>query len=161
ALVLIQRCPACFGGVAFGRDLSEGGDIHVVTDGNFHHWHRRSAGHSPHFYDTSYFLPKAQVDAICRHILRSRKSPPKPHKSSVPHEAIDQCENSYEAADDKKQRSSMDGLDDTGVMALICRRDIPLLSANVDTPGEQQMHAYGHEWACHRQFPLEEAPQRP
>ncbi|KAG2744422.1 hypothetical protein P692DRAFT_201808444 [Suillus brevipes Sb2] len=123
ASVLIQRCPACFGGVAFGRDLREGGDVHVATDGNFHHRHRRSAGDSPHFYNTSYFLPKAQVDAIGHHILRSRKSPPRLHKSSVPHEAIDQCENSYEAADGKKQKSSMDSFDDT------------------DTPGEQQKYA--------------------
>jgi hypothetical protein len=82
-----------------------------------------------------------QVDAIGHHILRSRKSPPRLHKSSVPHEAIDQCENSYEAADGKKQKSSMDSFDDTGVMALICRHDIPLFFANIDTPGEQQKYA--------------------
>ncbi|KAG1722589.1 uncharacterized protein EDB91DRAFT_1255981 [Suillus paluster] len=95
-------------------------------------------GDSPHFYDTSYFLPKVQVNTISHHILQSRKSPPKPHKSSVPHEAIDQCENSYEVADGKKQKSLMDSFDDTGVMALICRHDIPLFFANIDTPGEQQ-----------------------
>ncbi|KAG2092828.1 uncharacterized protein F5147DRAFT_821605 [Suillus discolor] len=141
ASILTQRCPACFGGIAFGQDLSEGGDIHVATDGNFHHWHRRSAGDSPHFYDTSYFLPKAQVDTIDHRILRSRKSPPRLHKSLVPHDAIDKCENSYEAADGKKQKSSMDSFDDTGVMALICRHDIPLFFANIDTPGEQQKYA--------------------
>ncbi|KAG1745519.1 uncharacterized protein EDB91DRAFT_1236381 [Suillus paluster] len=131
---------ACWDWLAFGRDLSEGGDIHVATDGNFHHWHRRSAGDSPHFYDTSYFLSKAQVNAIGDHILRSCKSPPRQHKSSVPHEAIDQCESSYEAADGKKQKSSMDSFDDTGVMALICRHNIPLFLANIDTPGEQQKY---------------------
>ncbi|KAG1837541.1 hypothetical protein F4604DRAFT_1692187 [Suillus subluteus] len=117
------RCPACFGGVVFGRKLEEGGDIHVATDGNFHHRHRCSAGNSPHFYDPSYFLPKAQVD-----------STPKLHAPPVPHEAIDLCENSYEAADGKKQKAAMDSFDDTGVMALICRHDIPLFFANIDTP---------------------------
>ncbi|KAG2087542.1 uncharacterized protein F5147DRAFT_790688 [Suillus discolor] len=169
ATIPLQRCPACFGRVSFGRQLEEGGDIHVATDGNFHHRHRRSAGDSPHFYDPSYFLPKAQVDDIGHHIDRSRKSAPKPHAPLVPHEAIDLCENSYEATDGKKQKAAMDSFDDTGVMALICRHDIPLFFANIDTPGEQQkyaynilpeamtkrlrfattaMHAYGHEWSC-------------
>lgn len=141
AAILLQRCPACFGGVVFGRKLEEGGDIHVATDGNFHHRHWRSAGDSPHFYDPSYFLPKAQVDAIGRHIDRTRKSAPKPHAPLVPHEAIDLCENSYEAANGKKQKAAMDSFDDTGVMALICRHDIPLFFANIDTPGEQQKYA--------------------
>lgn len=34
----------------------------------------------------------------------------------------------------------MDSFDDTGVMALICRHDIPLFLANIDTPGEQQKY---------------------
>ncbi|KAG2125361.1 uncharacterized protein EDB93DRAFT_1244054 [Suillus bovinus] len=141
ATILLQRCPACFGGVSFGRKLEEGGDIHVATDGNFHHRHRRSAGDSPHFYDPTYFLPKAQVDDIGRHINRSRKSTPKLHAPLVPHEAIDLCENSYEAADGMKQKAAMDSFDDTGIMALICRHDIPLFFANIDTPGEQQKYA--------------------
>ncbi|KAI6045221.1 hypothetical protein EDC04DRAFT_2925069 [Pisolithus marmoratus] len=74
--------------------------------------HRRSAGDSPSFYEPSYFLPKAQRT-----------------KSIVPDEAIDQCEASYEAADGQKQKASMDGFDDTGLMALIY------------TPGEQQKYS--------------------
>lgn len=35
----------------------------------------------------------------------------------------------------------MDSFDDTGVMALICRHDIPLFFANIDSPGEQQKYA--------------------
>jgi hypothetical protein len=127
----------------FGRPLSEGGDIHVATDGNFHHRHRRSAGDCPQFYDPSYFLPKAQVDKIGRRILSQRKHAPKTRSSLVPDEAIlvDQCENSYEAADGKKQKAAMDSFDDTGVMVLICRHDIPLFFANIDSPGEQQKYA--------------------
>ncbi|KAI5981055.1 hypothetical protein EDC04DRAFT_2916960 [Pisolithus marmoratus] len=122
--ILIQQCPACFGGVLFGTSLDKGGDIHVAMDGNFHHCHRRSAGDSPSFYEPSYFLPKAQRT-----------------KSIVPDEAIDQCEASYEAMDGQKQKASTDGFDDTGLMALICRHDIPLFFANIDTPGEQQKYS--------------------
>lgn len=35
----------------------------------------------------------------------------------------------------------MDKFDDGGVMALICRHDIPLFLANIDTPGEQQKYS--------------------
>ncbi|KAG2356293.1 hypothetical protein BDR07DRAFT_1282585 [Suillus spraguei] len=141
ASILMQRCPACFGGVSFGRPLSEGGDIHVATDGNFHHRHRRSAGDCPRFYTPSYFLPKSQVDSVGSRILTQRKRPPKIRASLVPDEAIDQCEHSYEAADGKKQKAAMDSFDDTGIMALICRHDIPLFFANIDSPGEQQKYA--------------------
>ncbi|KAG1740564.1 hypothetical protein EDD22DRAFT_982220 [Suillus occidentalis] len=153
--ILMQRCPACFAGVVFGRPLSEGGDIH------------------------------AQVDEVRHRIQSLCKCAPKKHTSAVPDEAIDQCEHSYEAADGKKQKAAMDLFDDTGVMALICWHDIPLFFANIDSPGEQQkyaeanvialydvgcydilpslvtsrlrfattaMHAYSHEWACQLKY---------
>ncbi|KAG1722047.1 uncharacterized protein EDB91DRAFT_1274740, partial [Suillus paluster] len=113
-------------------------DIHVATDGNFHHRHRRSAGDCPRFYEPTYFLSKQFVDAVGRRINAQRKRPAKAHAPLVPDEAIDLCENAYEAADGKKQKAAMDSFDDTGIMALICRHDIPLFFANIDTPGEQQ-----------------------
>jgi hypothetical protein len=81
------------------------------------------------------------VDDVGRRILSLRKRPPKKHTLTVPDEAIDQCEHSYEAADGKKQKAAMDSFDDTGVMALICRHDIPLFFANIDSPGEQQKYS--------------------
>ncbi|KAF8131913.1 hypothetical protein EV363DRAFT_1449621 [Boletus edulis] len=53
----------------------------------------------------------------------------------------DSCEASYEAADGKKQKTCMESFDDTGIMALICRHDIPLFFANIDSPGEQQKYS--------------------
>lgn len=35
----------------------------------------------------------------------------------------------------------MDKFDDSGMMALVCRHDIPLFLANIDTPGEQQKYS--------------------
>ena len=109
-------------------------------DSNFHHRHCQSASDSPPFYDPVYFLPKSQVDAIGAHIEKQRKTLPKVRKALVPDEAIDSCESSYEAADGKKQKASMDTFDDTGVMALICHHDIPLFFANIDSPSEQQKY---------------------
>lgn len=141
ASILIQHCPACFGSIAFGRTLTDGGDIHVAMDGNFHHQHRRSAGDSPAFYNPAYFLPKSQVDAMGIHIGQQWKKPSKPWKTTVPDEAIDSCKSSYEATDGKKQKASMENFDDTGLMAIICCHDIPLFFANIDSPGEQQKYS--------------------
>jgi hypothetical protein len=125
----------------YGRPTDGGGDIHVATDGNFHHRHRRSAGDCPRFYNPTYFLPKLFVDEVGRQIDAQRKRSPKARNPIVPDEAIDQCEGAHEAADGKKQKAAMDSFDDTGVMALICRHDIPLFFANVDSPGEQQKYS--------------------
>ncbi|KAG1777166.1 hypothetical protein EV702DRAFT_1103447 [Suillus placidus] len=133
APLLVQRCPACFAGILHGRPTDEGGDIHVAMDGNFHH-------HCPSFYNPTYFIPKSFVDTIWRHIDMQCKCPAKSHVPLVPDEAVDQCENAYEAADGKKQKAAMDSFDDTGIMALICHHDIPLFFANIDSPGEQQKY---------------------
>jgi len=110
-------------------------------DGNFHHQHRRSAGDCPPFYDPVYFIPKPQVDDVGQRINTARKRPPRQCNMAMPDEAIDQCETSYEAADGKKQKAAIDCFDNTGIMALICRHDIPLFFANIDTPGEQQKYS--------------------
>lgn len=141
APLLVQRCPACFGGRIYGRPTDEGGDIHVATDGNFHHRHRRAAGDCPPFYDPTYFLQKTFVNGIGRQIDVLHKRPPRTYASLIPDEAVDQCETAYEAADGKKQKAAMDNFDDTGIMALICRHDIPLFFANIDSPGEQQKYS--------------------
>ncbi|KAG2159666.1 uncharacterized protein EDB93DRAFT_1065627, partial [Suillus bovinus] len=56
-------------------------------------------------------------------------------------EAVDQCETAYKAADGKKQKAARDNFNYTGIMALICRHDIPLFFANIDSPGEQQKYS--------------------
>ena len=133
--ILVQRCLACCGGTIFGRSIADGGDIHVATDGNFHHRHHQSAGNSPLFYNPAYFLPKQQVDKMGTNIKKKRKKPCKTRMCEpvVPDDAIDSCEASYEAADGKKQKTSMDSFNDTGLMALICCHDIPLFFANINT----------------------------
>ncbi|KAG6369027.1 hypothetical protein JVT61DRAFT_1973 [Boletus reticuloceps] len=91
---------------------------------------------------------------------------------------IDEFEAAEEAGEDgNKTKTATDIYDDTGVMGLICRHDIPLFFANIDSPvfydigcvlartltkydilnvhvthrlrfATSAMHAYGHEWAC-------------
>jgi hypothetical protein len=122
-------------------DSSRGCDVHVAVDGNFHHRHSVTAGDSPHFYDPQYILPKDFVDEVGSRIKKLRKTRPKAYKPKVPDEAVDTCEKTHEAANELKQKTNMDHFDDTGVMALVCRHDIPLFLANIDTPGEGQKYA--------------------
>ncbi|KAF4568584.1 hypothetical protein EYR40_010011 [Pleurotus pulmonarius] len=138
---LRNRCPACFGGNTFGVPFSDGGDFHVAVDGNFHHRHRRSAGDGCEFHAPEYFLSKEYVDTVGARIHKARKSPKKVTKAIVPNEAVDQCQQSHDAANDNKVKSNAEQFDDHGCSALVCRHGAPLFTANIDTPGEQQKYA--------------------
>ncbi|KAI1782383.1 hypothetical protein LXA43DRAFT_1068847 [Ganoderma leucocontextum] len=108
---------------------------------NFENQHHNvAAGESPWFYEPKYFISKEQVDAMDARIATARSRPPRQHQSQVPESALDECEKSYEAADEKKEKTHGTKFDDTGLMALVCRHDIVLFLANVDTPGEQQKY---------------------
>ncbi|KAG6849270.1 hypothetical protein H0H93_009877 [Arthromyces matolae] len=140
ARILQRRCPACFGGTVFGRSFDEGGDIHVAIDGNFNHRHLISSGDCPKFYNPEYFLSKEQVDEAGQRIEVVRGRKPNKRTAIVPDEAIDECESSHVAGSGSNTKTNMDKFDDGGVMALVCRHDIPLFLANIDTPGEQQKY---------------------
>ncbi|KAI0676695.1 hypothetical protein C8Q78DRAFT_960079 [Trametes maxima] len=140
--LLQKRCPACFGGTQFGRSFTKlGGDVHIALDATFSQRHNVSAGESPWFYEPKYFISKEAVDAVGDRITAARKTNAKSYQSAVPESALDECEKSYEAADEKKEKTHGKKFDDTGLMALVCRHDIVLFLANIDTPGEQQKYA--------------------
>ncbi|TFK54454.1 hypothetical protein OE88DRAFT_1624486 [Heliocybe sulcata] len=142
ASLLQRRCPACFSGMTFGRSEHEGYDIQLPVDGNFSQRHLRSAGDSPWFYEPEYFISKVQVDSMGALIDAQRKKPPsRSYVPKVPNEAVDSCERGHDAADEHKTKTNKDIFDDTGVMALVCRHDVPIFLANIDTPGEQQKYA--------------------
>ncbi|KAF6747718.1 hypothetical protein DFP72DRAFT_821404 [Ephemerocybe angulata] len=137
---LYARCPACFGLKVWGRSIAEGGDVHVAVDGNFNHRHLRSAGNSPKFYDPTYVLSKEKLDAAGARIEQARKRE-KPKEAVVPDTAVDSCEESHESGTGSTVKTSMEKFDSGGLAALVCRHDIPLYIANIDTPGEQQKYA--------------------
>ncbi|KAK0227895.1 hypothetical protein IW262DRAFT_1347717 [Armillaria fumosa] len=140
--LLRRRCPACFAGTRFGRSQSEGCDVHVAVDCNFNQRHRTSAGDCPAFYDPCYILSKDEVDAAGHRIEAARRSGArKDYSPKIPDVAVDEDEKSFEAADEKKEKTHGGRYDDTGLAALVCRHDIPLFLANVDTAGEQHKYA--------------------
>ncbi|KAL0057265.1 hypothetical protein AAF712_016102 [Marasmius tenuissimus] len=138
---LQRACPACFGGEIFGRSFNQGGDIHVALDGNLHHRHLKTGGDGQPFYESARFLTKEFVDSVGSRIAEARKGPKKPRTPVVPDEAVDACQNSYKAAKGDNETQRDHNFDENGVMALVCRHDIPLFLASIDTPAEQQKHA--------------------
>ncbi|KAJ7575335.1 hypothetical protein C8J56DRAFT_1032566 [Mycena floridula] len=138
AQFLQDLCPACFGGRLFGRTFQQGGDIHVSTDGNFHHRHFKSAGDTPSFYCPSHFVSKKDVDDTHASIDLARKRPAP--KQKLPNEAVDGCKESHQAAKPERKKGQPQ-FNDHGLMSLVCRHDVPLLFANIDTPGEGQQYA--------------------
>ncbi|KAJ6538413.1 hypothetical protein B0H10DRAFT_1763262, partial [Mycena sp. CBHHK59/15] len=137
--ILRERCPACFGLETWGRPLSEcGGDVQLGSDGCFSYRHLRSAGDGPSSYDPSYFLPKEKVDKIGERIRQARKKKPKDHTPPIPKEAVEACEASWDAANEKKQKTDPKRYDSTGLFVTTCRHSQVLFLCNIDTPGEQQ-----------------------
>ncbi|KAL4071964.1 hypothetical protein J3A83DRAFT_4358317 [Scleroderma citrinum] len=126
--ILVQHCPACFGGTLFRRPLDKCGDIHVATDGNFHHWHQHSASDFPLFYKPSYFLSKAQVDTVGWCIDQAHQHPSAMSQLAVPNKVIDECEASYEAADSKKQKTALDSFDNMDMLGEQQKYSVALLS---------------------------------
>ena len=123
------------------RCKHSGGDFQIATDGNFHHRHLVSGGKGVEFHEPRHIIPKSFVDDVGNRILQARKKPPKNRNPKVPDSAVDECERSHDAADGDKKKSHHGRYDDMGWMSLVCRHDIPLFFANIDTPGEQQKYA--------------------
>jgi hypothetical protein len=60
----------------------------------------------------------------------------------LPNATYDACRDSFIAADGDRIKASSVYFDSTGVMALLCRHDIPLALANLKTAGEKQFYAF-------------------
>jgi hypothetical protein len=59
----------------------------------------------------------------------------------VPISALNECRESFLAADEKRQKASTQFFSDTGVIALLCRHDHVLWLANMTSAGEKQHYA--------------------
>jgi hypothetical protein len=75
-------------------------------------------------------------------IVKAWKKLVKSYQQIVPDEAIDECESSYEAADGKKEKATMEAFDNTGLMALICHYEIPFFFLQISI-----------SWASNRSSP--------
>jgi hypothetical protein len=61
---------------------------------------------------------------------------------NLPNATYGACQDSFIAADSNCIKALSTYFDSTGVMALLCRHDIPLALANLKTAGEKQFYAF-------------------
>jgi Kyakuja-Dileera-Zisupton transposase len=59
----------------------------------------------------------------------------------VPTSVLNGCNDSFVAADEKREKASTQFFADTGLMALLCRHDRPLWTINMTSAGEKQHYA--------------------
>lgn len=84
-----------------------------------------------------------------RYVMECRSNGSRRHPSStpddhceegmkVPNSVLDGCQDSFTAADDKREKASTQFFKDTGIMAMLCRHDRVLFLVNMTSAGEKQ-----------------------
>jgi hypothetical protein len=134
-------------------------DIIVALDACFKQKHRKGqtdqqepARHHPE----TVFLAPDQVSSM-EELVDELRPPRKrgrdidPHVAEVPDgyegtmkvpiSVLNECRDSFLAADEKREKASTQFFSDTGVMALLCRHDRVLWLVNMTTAGEKQYYA--------------------
>lgn len=118
----------------------------VCLDANFSQKRRKCAESDPPLeYVDGRFLSRPRVDAMEAELAEQRKGKPRRRtrgtSARVAEEVLDECEQSFLAAQEKVAKASTNYYADTGIMALLCRHDRVLWVANMTTPGERQHFA--------------------
>ena len=98
------------------------------------------------------FIAKDEVAAMEEIVSEARPAPKRPrgvHSQSatdmdfesgmpIPTAVLDECNNSFTAADSNHVKASTQFFADTGLMALLCRHDRVLWLVNMTSAGEKQ-----------------------
>ncbi|KAJ7080314.1 hypothetical protein C8R44DRAFT_653744 [Mycena epipterygia] len=152
---LISRCPACFGGLV--HDPSQMVDVNVCIDACFTQKRRRKGARDPpRSHPHTVFVPEPTAERMNAHVEQVRPSRTKAKAKErrtaadddddvyeapnlkVPRSVLNECESSFKAADEKREKASVKFFDDTGIMAMLCRHDRVLWLVNMRTAGEKQ-----------------------
>ncbi|KAJ7454650.1 hypothetical protein FB451DRAFT_1517175, partial [Mycena latifolia] len=81
---------------------------------------------------------QGKVEKVRSRIAQARSKKPREVNPPIPQEAIDACQASWDAANDKKQKVDPKRHDASGVFVLTCRHSQVLFLCDIDTPGERQ-----------------------
>jgi hypothetical protein len=140
-----------------GALLSTSPDVIVCLDACFTQ-KRRKGPSDPDDGDASIpyppiFLSAAEVDSMDTYVNQCRtatgssmpgnKNRDDGYEGSlkVPASVLDGCNESFTAADERRQKASTHFFSDTGLMAMLCRHDRVLWMANMTSSGEKQHYA--------------------
>ncbi|KAJ7344069.1 hypothetical protein DFH08DRAFT_701729, partial [Mycena albidolilacea] len=149
---LVRRCPACFGGLK--HDPSQAVDIHICGDACFTQKRKRCSGsRDPRMHPRSVFLSEETANQMGAHVENIRPPKPRPVKQArqeeedgyeaglkMPRSALIECEASFKAADENREKASTKFFEDTGLMGLLCRHDRVLFLVNMQSAGEKQFY---------------------
>ncbi|KII82649.1 hypothetical protein PLICRDRAFT_66933, partial [Plicaturopsis crispa FD-325 SS-3] len=156
---LRQRCPLCFGGKNC-HDPSVVADVIACLDACFTQKRRKNKDGQrdpPRSHPDSVFMPEEDVEAMrafveaTRGSSRTRSRPAETQEDvdgdryegnlRVPNSVLDECKDSFGAADEKREAASTQFFIDTDLMGLLCRHDRVLWLINMTTAGERQYYA--------------------
>ncbi|KAF8577101.1 hypothetical protein K439DRAFT_1365445, partial [Ramaria rubella] len=115
-------------------------------DGNFQHRRYSSVHNDPELIDingTYMFVARVLVESAKKHVTERRaiNRTGRRQAARVPDGSIDKCEKSHHAACNCGDESSKGLFASKGLMAMVCRHDVPLFLCDITTPGEQQFYA--------------------
>ncbi|KIJ34732.1 hypothetical protein M422DRAFT_181663, partial [Sphaerobolus stellatus SS14] len=141
--VFLQRaCPLCFGGKKPTLVTSSAHCI-VAIDANFaQKCLKPRATDIPLTHPQSHFLQEGELEKIDNYVESMRIKKPNAHKLRLPEDVLQECQDSFIAANEEEAKASAVVYSDTGLVALVCRHDRPLWVANMTTPGERQYYAF-------------------
>ncbi|KAL6305514.1 hypothetical protein BKA93DRAFT_816902 [Sparassis latifolia] len=164
---LQDRCPLCFRG-SFSEQTEDMLDIIVCLDACFTQKCRRGRGDErdwPRAHPDTVFVPEDDVKAMENYVKGLRGPRDYTHRTSkkkstdeedgfkggmkILTSVLDGCNESFLAADEKRQKASTQFFADTDLMALLCVKwgflsdviDYIIFSISI-------FHAYGHQWPC-------------
>jgi hypothetical protein len=133
-------------------------DIVVCLDACFTQKRNKTKGKGgdrdpPNCHPSSIFMSEADVKVVEDFVDSCRASRPRHAQNSnaggdgyeegmrVPTSVLNGCNDSFVAADEKREKASSQFFADTGLMALLCRHDRPLWTVNMTSAGEKQHYA--------------------
>ena len=133
-------------------------DIVVCLDACFTQKHNKTKGKGgdcdpPNCHPSSLFMSEADVKVVEDFVESCQSSRPRHAQNSnaggdgyevgmhVPTSVLNGCNESFVAADEKREKASSQFFADTGLMALLCRHNRPLWTINMTSAGEKQHYA--------------------
>ncbi|KAL0564634.1 hypothetical protein V5O48_017411 [Marasmius crinis-equi] len=146
---LRSRCPLCFGGNYGDRGKGLEFDVIVCIGACFTQKHNKtkSARDPVKEHPETVFVPETIVKEMEDHIDSTRGTNITQESEEedgyepglrVPRSALNGCEASFTAADERQTKSSTQFFNATALMALMCHHDRVLWLANMDSAGEKQ-----------------------
>ena len=123
-------------------------DVIIALDGNFQHRRFAHVKDDPRILleeDHYNWITDTEIAEAKEYIQVHRSRPDMDHhqkaSSQVPRHILDECKKSYQASQERDQDPDISIYDSKGVMAIVCRHDIPLFIADIKTLGEPRYYA--------------------